>query len=319
MALLTNYFRQFILSQMDTIDGMRTFVAAVETGSFTAAADRLGISKKLVSKYIGQLEDRLRVKLLYRTTRRLSLTETGESYYAQCREVLEGFDALEAGVRGGTSEVSGELRISAPASFGELFVQPVVAEFQKLNPQMAANMQLTDRYVDLAEDGFDLAIRIGNLSDTSMIARRLATSQLWVVAAPAYLDERGRPDTPYDLKRHDCIRDTNLRSGSGWPFQIDGVKRKVPVSGPFAINSATASRDLAVAGHGIALSPDYAVAGAVADGRLERIFVDYETTVLDVHVVYLDARYMPPRVRAFIDFLSQRFAKLDRWETFLKP
>ena len=302
---------------MDTIDGMRTFVAAVETGSFTAAADRLGISKKLVSKYVGQLEDRLKTKLLYRTTRQLSLTELGERYYAQCLGVLERFDALEASLKGGETEVSGELRVSAPASFGELYVQPLLAEFQSDKPNLTVNTRLSDRYVDLAEEGFDLAIRIGTLSDTSMIARRLATTELWAVASPNYLDAFGRPAEPKDLAGHRCIRDTNLRSGAAWPFQIDGVSRKVSVSSVFSVNSATASRDLAISGKGMALCPDYAVAGALTDGRLERVLSDFPSLQLDIHAVYLDARYMPPRVRAFIDFLSKRFSVLQDWDRFL--
>lgn len=301
---------------MDTIDGMRTFAAAVECGSFTAAADRLCISKKLVSKYVGQLEDRLKIKLLHRTTRRLSLTEAGERYYAQCLEVLEAFDALEAGVKGGITGVSGELRISAPASFGALYVQPLLMEFQALHPGLSVSTRLSDRYVDLAEEGFDLAIRIGTLSDTSMIARRLARTELWAVAAPDYLDRAGAPEHPRDLTSHSCIKDTNLRSGTGWPFQVDGVSRKISVTGPFAVNSATASCDLALAGKGIALCPDYAVAGELAAGRLVRLLVDFPSHELDIHAVYLDARYMPPRVRAFIDHLTARFSSLRSWDSF---
>ncbi|MGR3502449.1 LysR substrate-binding domain-containing protein [Pseudaestuariivita sp.] len=302
---------------MDTIDGMRTFVAAVETGSFTAASDRLGISKKLVSKYVGQLEDRLRTKLLHRTTRQLGLTETGERYYAQCTRVLEQFDALEAGIKGGRAEMSGELRVSAPASFGALYVQPLLMEFQAQHPNISVNTQLSDRYVDMAEEGFDLAIRIGTLSDTSMIARRLATTELWAVAAPDYLAASGTPSHPRDLKGHACVRDTNLRSGSGWPFVIDGVSRRVAVQSTFAVNSATASRDLAIAGKGLALCPDYAVAQDISAGRLARVLADFASLRLDIHAVYLDARYMPPRVRAFIDHLSARFSELESWATFL--
>lgn len=302
---------------MDTIDGMRTFAAAVETGSFTAAADRLGISKKLVSKYVGQLEDRLKTKLLHRTTRQLSLTEAGERYYARCLSVLEDFDALEASVKGGTSEVKGELRVSAPASFGELYVQPLLVEFQESHPELSVSTRFSDRYVDLAEEGFDLALRIGTLSDTSMIARRLATTELWAVAAPEYLAKAGTPEEPRSLTGHVCIRDTNLRSGASWPFQVDGVTRKIAVTGAFAVNSAIASRDLAVAGKGVTLCPDYAVAEDLASGRLVRVLEDFPSLRLDIHAVYLDARYMPPRVRAFIDFLTNRFSKLASWNTFL--
>lgn len=304
---------------MDVIDGMRTFAAAVETGSFTAAADRLGISKKLVSKYVGQLEDRLKIKLLHRTTRQLSLSEAGERYYARCLEVLDAFDALEASVKLDAGEVSGELRVSAPASFGELYMHPLLMEFQDSHPDLTVSTQFSDRYVDLAEDGFDLAVRIGTLSDTSMIARRLAETELWAVASPDYLDREGTPEDPRSLAKHDCIRDTNLRSGAGWPFQIEGVTRKVTVSGPFAVNSATASRDLAVAGKGIALCPDYAVARDLSDGRLIRVLAGYRSLQLDIHAIYLDARYMPPRVRAFIDFLTKRFSQFDRWDRFLAP
>ena len=302
---------------MDVIDGMKTFVAAVRAGSFTAASERLGISKKLVSKYVGQLEDRLKLKLLHRTTRRLSLTEAGERYYTQCVDVLERFEALEAGVRGDARGISGELRISAPASFGELFVQPLVTEFQNQHPDVTVNMRFDDHYVDLAKDGFDLALRIGALNDTSMIARRLATTSLLAVVSQDYLDRNGRPETPFDLTRHDCIIDPNLRSGAGWPFVVDGTTRKVQVAGPVSVNSATTARNLACAGRGIALVPDYAVAGHIADGRLEQVLAEFSSLSLDIHAVYLDARYMPRHVRAMIDFLVKRFAALERWDRFL--
>lgn len=298
---------------MDLVDGMKTFVAAVETGSFTAAADRLGISKKLVSKYVAQLEDRLGVRLLHRTTRKLSLTEAGQGYYARCADLIEEIEALATSMRTEGEGLCGTLRISAPSSFGELYVLPLVRDFGALHPDLTIDLRLNDRYVDLAEEGFDLAIRIGAMEDSSMISRRLATAEMWVVATPDFLRSHGTPQVPGDLANFNCIRDTNMRAGQAWPFTVNGQSQRIAVDGKFLVNSATATRRLALGGHGLALCPDYVISADVAAGRLIRVLADFAVPALDIRAVFLNPRHMPVKQRMFMDFLSRRFRECPGW------
>ncbi len=298
---------------MDLIDGMRTFAAVVEAGSFTAAADRLGISKKLASKYVAELEARLRVRLLHRTTRSLSLTEAGRRYYPRCVELLSDLDDLESCLREGESGLIGTLRVAAPVTFGELYVQPLLAAFRQQHPDLEIDLRLNDRYVDLASEGFDLAIRIGALEDSSILARKLGRTELWAVASPEYLEAAGLPETPHELAGHVCIRDTNLKSGNSWPFSVNGQLVRIPIAGGFMVNSATAVRALALAGEGITLTADYAVAADVAEGRLLRILEAFPSTTLDIQAVFLDARRMPARTRAAVEALATGLGGQTGW------
>ena len=298
---------------MDLTDGMKTFAAVADAGSFTAAAERLGVSKKLVSKYIGQMEDRLGVRLFHRTTRRLSLTEAGAQYYPQCVRLVEELDAVEAGLKEQRGALSGRLRLTAPVNFGATYLQALMYRFHLQHPEVQFDLRLSDDYVDLADGGYDLAIRIGQLEDSSVIAKRLAKSSAWAVAAPEYLAKAVPLVTPGDLSKHPCILDTNFRSGARWPFQVGGVVTKVDVKGPFSLNSPTGARQLALAGAGVGLIPDYIVADDVEAGRLTRVLADYPSLEMTVQALYLDARYMPLRLRRFIDFLADEFSGMQRW------
>lgn len=300
---------------MDQIAGMKTFVTVVDAGSFTAAGERLGLSKKLVSKYVAQLEDRLGARLLHRTTRRMSLTEAGERYYPRCTALLDQFDALEDTVLSEGAALKGTLRIAAPSTFGELYVQPIVRRFHHMHPALVFEVRLSDRYVDLVEERFDVAIRIGLLRDSSLISRRLATTELWTVAAPDYLRANGTPSTPQDLMQHECIRDANLRSGAAWPYHIASQEERIAVKGSFVVDSAKAVRDLVLAGEGIGLCPDYVVAADVAAGRLTRTLKTFASTSLDIHAVFLSARHMPAKVRAFVDHLAIELRDCEQWES----
>ncbi len=299
---------------MDTLDGMKTFVAAVEAGSFTEAADRLSISKKLVSKYVGQLEEQLEVRLMHRTTRRLSLTSEGRRFYESVTRILDEIDDLKSGLRNDAVALSGLLRISAPSTFGEMYVQPLLCAFNRLHPSVTFDLRLTDRYVDLTEAGFDLAIRIGDLENSSLIARKLAQTELWAVASPPYLKRRGTPEKPADLLDHDCIHDTNMRSGNRWVFSQGDQLQTVNVTGNFKVNSARFTRDLALGGEGIALCPDYVVARNVTEGGLVRILCGAKCMRKDIHAVFQNAKYMPVRVRAFIEFLSTELPTISDWQ-----
>ena len=299
---------------MDTLIGMRTFITVVNTGSFTAAADRLGVSKALTSKYLNQLEQRLGVRLLNRTTRHLSLTEVGEVYYARCQPLLEAVDELEAAIQDRHESPRGHLILTAPQTFGEKSLAPVIAAFLEQYPQVTVALQLTDRFVNLLEEGVDVGVRIGELADSSLVARRLATIRVATYAAPRYLERHGAPMHPRELGAHTCVIDTNVDAPTRWRYGIEGEQQTVDVQGPFHANSAWAVRELAIAGAGIGRGPVYAIADAVRDGRLRALFHAYETVEYGLYAVYPHRRYLAAKVRAFIEFLAGRFGGWPDWD-----
>lgn len=294
---------------MDIVAGMRVFVAAVETGSFSSAAARLGLSPKLASKYMAALEARLGTQLLLRTTRRLGLTVAGEQLMLQAPDWLAQLDEMTGALREARRGLSGTLRVSAPVTYGELLVQPLLRQFRSAHPDLVIDLRLSDRFVDLAAEGIDVAIRIGKLDNSALIARKLHQTGLLMVASPAYLAARGRPERLDDLGHHICIRDTNMRGDGAWPLIDAGGLRRIPVTGPFLVNSARMARDLALEGEGIALCPDYLVERDLAAGRLERILPETSSPLLDIHAVYLGQRRLARRTRAFLDFLVEALPK----------
>ena len=299
---------------MDMIDGMRSFAAVVDCGSFTRAADRLGISKKLVSKYVAQLEDRLGSRLLHRTTRSLSLTETGQLYHARCVQLLDDLDELEDSIQARTTQPKGRLFVTAPAALGESRLMDMAADFCSLHPQVDLDLSLTDRYVNLVEEGIDLALRIGRLEDSSLIARRLAPVNMVLCASPGYLERHGTPDHPRALADHDCIIDTNLRSGTRWPFREDGKSTHVNVSGRLTVNSPRAALNFARCDGGIALCPRYIAAPELRDGSLVTLLDAFQENQLTLNAVYNNARHLAPKVRAFVDYLARAFRDRPDWE-----
>lgn len=312
-ALMAEDNQQNVVNTMDTIDGMRTFVTVVNAGSFTAAAERLDLSQALVSKYVGQLEARLGVRLLNRTTRRLSLTEVGRAYHERCMQLLESFDELEAAVQERHSTPRGHLRISAPLTFGELYLTPLISEFLQREPGISVDLQLNDRFVDLLDEGVDVAIRMGKLEDSQLVARRLGRSRLVLCAAENYLARAGTPEHPRDLADHVCILDSNLRSFPHWPFHAAGEDFTVRVSGRFTVNSAQAARKMALAGQGVALCPDYVVGDDLGQGRLRALLGEFQAPAPGIYALYPHSRYLAAKVRAFVDFLVGRFAEQADW------
>jgi DNA-binding transcriptional LysR family regulator len=294
---------------MDMIDGMRTFVAVVEAGTITAAADRLNISKKLASKYLAELEAQIGVKLLNRTTRSQSLTVAGQQYYLDCQEIIARIDESHSALKQAEGELTGHVRLSAPVSFGEVVLLPLLARFKRQHPELSFDVRLSDSYVDLIEGGFDFAIRIGALSDSNLVARKLTESHLWLVASPAYIEQQGRPQTPDDLRDHICLQDSNYRGGTRWPFQIEGVMRKIAIHPQFITNSATAMRNLAMMGEGIALVPDFVVSADIEAGHLTQLLPDFPSLTLPIQSVLPLNRNRPARVRAAIDYLVGALAK----------
>ena len=298
---------------MDRLQLMRAFVATVEAGSFTAAADRLGASGKVVSKHVGELEAALGVRLLHRTTRKLSLTDAGTRYLEGARGILDGVEHLEASLGGDGGALRGRLRLSAPATFGELHLPRILAAFRQTHPGVEIDLRLTDRFVDLAEDGFDLALRIGALPDSRLMARRLARTELWVVASPDFVAGHGTPETPEDLTSLPAVHDANLRTGRSWPFMVDGQTRRIAITASVTVDSARAVAELASQGEGVALCPDYVAASMIERGELIRLLADHASLSLDIHAVFLDGRLLPARTRAMIGHLAASLREPVDW------
>lgn len=288
---------------MDPLQEIRTFLAVVEAGSFTAAADRLGLSKAVASKQVIRLEERLGIRLLNRTTRAVSPTELGIAYYERAGALVEDMDLLDETMRDRHAEPRGRLVVTAPMTFGEMHLTDAVSRFMAIHAGVTVDLRLTDRFVSIADEGVDLAIRISVLPDSAMVARKLGASAIVPCAAPEYLAKRGTPQTPADLIDHDCILDSNHRDGHDWTFDKEGAHETVRVAGRFRVNSARAVRSMVRRGMGIGLVPTYAVADDIRAGRLVRLMPEYGTAELGIYALYLHNRLLAGKVRAFIDFL----------------
>jgi len=293
---------------VDTLEGMRVFAQVVESGSFSAAAERLGLSKALASKYVSQLEQRLGARLLNRTTRRLSLTEAGETYYRGARGLLAEVTALEEGVRQQQTVPRGHLRIAAPRVFGEESLIGAIERFRRRYPEITLDLALEERTVDIVQEGFDLAIRIGILAESSLIARRIGSYRYVLCAAPAYLKRAGTPALPSDLTRHATIVNAAIAPTDQWDFRVEERIARVTVRPFLRINAARPVRQLVLAGEGIGLCLYPTVAEDIAAGRLIRLLEPYEAYNRDLSVVYPHARHLPAKVRLFIDHLVGAFA-----------
>lgn len=278
------------------------FAKVVELGSFSAAAERLGTSSGQASKLVARLEADLGVKLLNRTTRALALTEAGEAYADRLRALIEAFDDLDTEVRNASVAPRGRLRLTAPLSFGTIRLAPVLAAFAATYPDISLDVQFADRIVNLVDEGFDAAIRVGNPSDLTLKGRRLCSAQVMTVAAPTYLAVRGEPMLPADLARHDCIIDTNFRDPHVWPFR-GGLR--VQIQGRLSLSNATACLAAAQAGLGVACLPDFVAAQSVAAGRVKRLLIPYEDAPLGVHLLYPGSRHLPAKLRVLIDFMAK--------------
>ncbi|MDU8912334.1 LysR family transcriptional regulator [Aestuariicoccus sp. MJ-SS9] len=287
---------------MDLFDQLRAFVATAQSGSFTAAADQLGLSNRLTSKYVAGLEARLGVRLFQRTTRKVGLTPEGDDLLLRAPALLDELDDLLADVSEGSRGLSGVLRLSAPVTFGEVYVAGMLARFAAANPGISIDLRLSDAFTDLAADGIDLAFRIGRFDMASLKMRRLGASQSLPVASPAYIAKAGKPSGPENLSRHSCIVDTNRRTPRRWVFRRDGTDTTAHVEGRFQVNSANAAVDLARQGLGIAYVPRFALKGAVESGELVPLLDGYTGERGDIAAVYLEGRALPRKVRALIDF-----------------
>ncbi|MBX2798710.1 MAG: LysR family transcriptional regulator [Myxococcales bacterium] len=291
---------------MDSIGQMQVFVKVVELGGFTAAARELQIPKSTVSRQIARLEDRLSVRLLDRTTRALRTTEVGQVFYERCAQIVAEVEEAEALVTRAQVEPRGVLRMSAPVSLGYHFLGELVAAFMTEFSDVRLEVSLTDRKVDLVEEGYDLAIRAGNLADSSMIAKRLAPLDRVIVGSPAYLEQRGVPRNPDDLREHVCLQYMHSKTPSSWRLGPDTV---VPVSGPLVSDNGDLLRAAAVAGHGLVMSPHLIVAADLKQGDLVRVLDDHLDQHGGIWAVYPHNRHLSPKVRAFVDFASTHLAE----------
>lgn len=276
----------------------------------------------MVSRRIGALEDRLGTSLFHRTTRRLSLTETGHAYYERARNILADVVEAEEAARRLQSELRGTLKIAAPMSFGHLHLSAAVAEFLVGHPKLEIDLDLNDRHIDLVSEGHDLAIRIGKLADSSLVARRLAPCRHVVCASPAYLQAHGEPRSPEELQsdRHDCLVYSNRPISQEWRFRIDGEWRGVRERGTrLGVNNGDVLRDAAIKGVGLVVLPTFIVGDALRRSELKAVLCDFELDVPAIHAVWAPNRALSAKVRAFVDFLGERFGGTPYWDAGLPP
>ncbi|WP_421792604.1 LysR family transcriptional regulator [Hyphobacterium sp.] len=292
---------------MDRIDTLRLFVSVAELGSFTRAADREGITPGAASKQITALETRLQARLLERTTRSVRLTDAGEALLERIRPWLAEFEVIEEGFAEENAAPAGTLRVSAPVDFGGNILMPVIADFMRQWPGLDVRLSLADRMVDLVDEGYDLAVRIGHLADSSLIAKRLAPACMSVVASPDYLAAAGRPETPGNLTQHDCIIDRNKPAPQLWKFERDGQTEEVKVTGRVTLNGAIAAVEAAAQGLGITCGPAWAAREALAAKRVVPVLPDWSPDHRDLWAVFPSNRYLAHRVRLFVDHLAAHF------------
>ncbi|MEI2807630.1 MAG: LysR family transcriptional regulator [Albidovulum sp.] len=297
---------------MDRLASARMFLAVMETGSFTAAARRFGTTSGQASKLVARLEAELGVRLLNRTTRAVSATEIGRAYHDQLHAIVEDFDALDQSVRDASATPRGRVRLTAPLTFGTTELAPALNAFAAAYPEISLDVSFTDRLVNLVDEGFDAAVRVGRPGDSTLIARRLCATRLVLSGADSYLARKGTPGQPGDLAGHDCIIDTNFRDPSHWRFRAEGTPVAVPVQGRLRYSNAEACLRAAEAGLGLALVPDFVAAPALAAGRVRALLTDCGDEPLGVFALYPPGRHLAARVRVLIDHLAGHF-RHSRW------
>jgi DNA-binding transcriptional LysR family regulator len=292
---------------MDKFQEMQTFVAVVDAGSFVKAAESTNLSKAAVSRYVGELEARLGVRLLHRTTRKLSLTSEGEVFHARCKELLATVDEAEAEITAHTGTAVGQVKVNVPVSFGLLQLAPLWAEFMALHPQVTLDVTLSDRVVDLVDEGYDLAVRIARLPSSSLISRKLTSTRLILCASPAYLREHGMPAHPPELASHAVMSYSLLSMGEHWEFDGPEGPVTVKVNPRLRTNSGDTCRAAALAHQGIVLQPSFLVGADVRSGALVELLPSYRSIELGVYAVYPTRKHVTSKVRVLIDFLVEAF------------
>jgi len=299
---------------MGRLNRDRLFVAILEEGSFVAAATRLGMSSSRASKLLSRLESELGVRLINRTTRSLSPTEAGRAYYDRLRPLLEEYDSLDLSIRNISGEPRGRLRLTAPLTFGALELAPALNDFAARFPEIELDVSFSDRAVNLVDEGFDMAVRIGRPEDSSLISRKLCDVRILLVASPDYIERHGAPAAPADLAEHECIIDTNYRDPDRWAFHVAGEEQLQPVQGRIRYSNAEASLRAAVAGLGLARLPAFVAGAALHSGEVIRLLEDFEIEPYGVHALYPHSRHLATKVRVLVDFLAERYRGTPTWE-----
>lgn len=289
---------------MDLLGPMRTFVRVVEAGSFTGVAAEQNTTQPTISRQVAALEEHLGARLLTRTTRALTLTDDGRAFYEHALRALEAVGEAENAVGRRQAKPTGTLRLAVPVVLGRRHIVPRLARFLARYPEVTIDLAMSDGFVDLVEQGIDLAIRVGEITDQSLVARKIGMVRRLTVAAPAYLKAKGMPRTPEELKRHDCIVYTRLATGNRWHFESVDGPLSVTVSGRFRVDNSEAVREGVLAGLGIAVIPAFAFSDEIMRGAVKVLLKNYEPKLLPLNAVYPSRRYVPLRVRAMIDFLA---------------
>jgi len=299
---------------MDRLKQIESFVAVATKGSLTAAALAEGVAPAVIGRRIDALEERLGVKLLVRTTRRITLTHEGSAYLEDCQRVLTDLASAEASVSAGGVKASGHLRITAPAGFGRRHVAPLVPRFVAAHPDVSVSMNLSDRVVDIVNEGFDCAVRVGDLPDSSLISVRMADNRRLCVAAPAYLARRGAPAIPADLMKHDCLMlSSDASQTRGWAFQVEGEVTHLRPSGPLDCSDGQVLHDWCLQGLGLAWRSTWEVEAEVASGRLQVVLEDFAAPPNGIYAVFPQRKHLPLRVRLWIDFLKHTYGEPAYW------
>lgn len=295
------------VANIDLLDGVAVFVGVIDAGSFTAAARALGHSTSYVSKEITRLEKRLGSRLLNRTTRTISLTDAGRAYYERCRQIVIDAENAERSINQLQETPSGLLRINAPVSFGSKYLLDVLAQFMHRYPEVKMEVEFNDRIIDVVAEGYDVVIRVGEIKDTSLVARKFTSSRGVVVVSPDYIKRKGCPKYAEDLMQHDCIAYSLLPSPTQWDFYKDGVRSSVMIDPRVMCNSAAIEVAMVMQGIGITRLPLFTCEQEVASGELQIILDDYDQIKLDVYAVYPHRQYLTAKVRAFVDFVVDAF------------
>jgi len=304
---------------VDRFESMRIFAKVAESRSFAAAAARLNFSAGMVSQHVKALEDRLGARLLNRTTRKVSLTEVGRSYYERCTRLLADLEEAEHAASDLQTAPRGDLRVNATPSFGMVQLAPAIADFTARFPEVSIELMLSDRIVDMVDEGFDLAVRVEPMPDSSLIARQLATVRLVICGAPSYLRKHGEPRTPADLANHNCLTLTGCSYLRNWHLGAAGrAPLDIAPQGTLRANSAGVLMCAAIAGHGLACLPTYLAGEALRAGRLVTVLDDYVAPPFTLRALYPHSRHLSTKVRAFVDFLAERFAGEPAWDSWSK-
>jgi DNA-binding transcriptional LysR family regulator len=288
---------------MDKLSCLQAFIGVVESGSFSETARRNSVSKAQISKQVGQLEESLGVRLLHRTTRQVSPTSSGQAYYEQCKPLLVELADLDQSIQSSQKDLQGELRVSAPVTFAEMHLMPIISTFARSYPEVKIQLELTDRFVNLVEDRVDLAIRIGELQEQTLVSRRIGSTRMMLFTSPEYLRSHPVPEALEQLAQHDCILDTNYPGADQWSLMLAGETVSARVNVHIQVNNARAALELVLAGNGIGFLPSFALDKYIKDGSLLAVLPEYVAEPIGIYAVYLHRKHLSAKVRRLLDTL----------------